>query len=148
MKDEFTILDNFIRNEGLRYTPQREAILAVFLDTERHVSAEELHRLLKAKGKGIGYTTVYRAMRLFCEAGLCGEIDFGDGITRYEHKYGHKHHDHLICTQCGSFIEVLEPKIEKMQDDLAMVHGFIPLKHKLQIFGICRKCAKKGKKKG
>jgi Fur family ferric uptake transcriptional regulator len=140
MKEEFTIFEEFVRNKSLRQTPQRHKILDIFLATERHVSAEELYRLVRKKYPDIGYTTIYRTMRLLLEAGLCGEIDFGDGILRYEHKYGHQHHDHLICTRCGRFIEVMKPEIEKMQDDLAKEHGFIPAKHKLEIFGICRKC--------
>ncbi|MDD5450024.1 MAG: transcriptional repressor [Candidatus Omnitrophica bacterium] len=142
MRKEFQILDEFIREKGLRHTLQREKILDIFLATERHVSAEELYKLVKKRFHGIGYTTVYRTMKLLSECGLCGETDFGDGILRFEHKYGHEHHDHLICTKCGRFIEVMKPEIEKLQDTLAKQHSFTPTKHKLEIFGICRKCGK------
>lgn len=141
-RKEFNILDEFIRQKGLRHTPQRAKILDIFLSTERHVSAEELYRLVKKRFHGIGYTTVYRTMKLLSECGLCGEIDFGDGILRFEHKYGHEHHDHLICTKCGKFIEVMKPEIEKLQDTLARQHRFTPIKHKLEIFGVCKKCSK------
>lgn len=141
-RKEFQILDEFVKAKGLRHTPQREKILDVFLSTERHVSCEELYKLVRKKYQGIGYTTVYRTMKLFSESGLCGETDFGDGVLRFEHKYGHEHHDHLICVKCGAFIEVMNPKIEKLQDTLARAHSFTPTKHKLEIFGVCRKCAK------
>lgn len=142
-KKEFEILDEFIVSKGLRRTPQRGAILAVFLDTERHVSAEELYKLVHKKDPAIGYTTVYRTMKLLLEAGLCGEVDLGDGISRFEHKYGHEHHDHIICVRCGKFTEVLEPEIEKLQDKVAARHGFTPTKHKLEIFGTCKRCGGK-----
>ena len=142
MRKEFEIFDEFIRSKALRHTPQREKILDVFLSTERHVSAEELYKLVKRKFQGIGYTTVYRTMKLFSECGLCGEIDFGDGVARFEHKYGHEHHDHLICVKCGKFIEVISPGIERLQDKLADKYRFTPIKHKLEIFGICSKCAR------
>ncbi len=142
MKKELEILEKFIREKGLRYTPQRDEILRTFLSVERHLSADELHRIVKNKNPNIGYTTVYRTMKLLEEAGLCNEVDFGDGISRFEHQYGHEHHDHLICIKCGSYTEVVKPAIEKLQERLAKERRFIPLKHKLQIFGICSKCAK------
>ena len=95
---------------------------------------------MKKKNPDIGYTTVYRTMKILEEADLCNEIDLGDGISRFEHRYGHEHHDHLICVKCGSYTEVIKPEIEKLQDELAKERRFIPLKHKLQVFGICRKC--------
>lgn len=140
MKKEFEIFEDFIRSKALRHTPQREKILGVFLTTEKHVSADDLHKMIKSRGHNIGYTTVYRTMKLLTECGLCDEVDLGDGVSRFEHKYGHKHHDHLICMRCSRAIEVLEPAIEKMQDKLAGARGFTPVKHKLEIFGICRKC--------
>lgn len=143
MRGEFLILDEFMRSKGLRHTPQREKILDIFLSTERHLSCDELYDIVKKKDPTIGYTTVYRAMKLFSESGLCGEIDFGDGVVRYEHKYGHQHHDHLICARCGSFIEVSDPKIEMLQDAMAKKHKFTPTRHKLEIFGLCRKCLRK-----
>ncbi|MDD5477393.1 MAG: transcriptional repressor [Candidatus Omnitrophica bacterium] len=140
MKREIEILDDFIRDKGLRRTPQREAILRVFLSVERHLSIDELYKIVKRKDSKIGYVTVYRTMKVLEEAGLCNEIDFGDGISRFEHQYGHGHHDHLVCLKCGSYIEVINPEIEKLQDELARENRFVPLKHKLQIFGTCKKC--------
>ena len=142
MKKEIEILGNFIKEKGLRYTPQREDILKVFLSVEKHLSADELHKIVKKKNPVIGYVTVYRTMKLLEEAGLCDEVDFGDGVSRFEHRYGHEHHDHLICVKCGSYTEVVKPKIEELQEELAKEKHFTPLRHKLQIFGICGKCRK------
>jgi len=140
MEEEFQILDKFLRKKGLRHTSQREKILDIFLSTEKHVSCEELYKLVRKKDPRIGYTTVYRTLKILSESGLCGEIDFGDGILRFEHKYNHAHHDHLICVRCGKLMEVIDPEIEKLQDNLTKKHKFIPLRHKLQIFGICKRC--------
>ena len=140
MRKELEILEKFIGEKHLRYTPQREEILKVFLSQERHLSSDELYKILRKKNPKIGYTTVYRTMRLLAKAGLCDEVDLGDGISRFEHKYGHEHHDHLICLKCGEASEVVKPQIEKLQDRLASEHGFTPIRHKLEIFGICRKC--------
>jgi len=142
MKKEIEILEKFITEKGLRYTSQREEILKIFLSVEKHLSIDELHKIIKKKNTKIGYTTVYRTMKLLEETGLCNEIDFGDGISRFEHLYGHEHHDHLICVKCGGYIEVIKPKIEELQEKLAKEHRFTPLRHKLQIFGMCSKCSK------
>lgn len=140
MKKEVEIFNNYISRRRLRHTPQRIRILGVFLEVEGHVSVQELYDLVKKKHPEIGFTTVYRSMKLFLECGLCSEIDFGDGVVRFEHKYNHKHHDHLICTKCGQLIEVVSPRLEKIQEAMTKEHNFIPLNHKLEIFGICKDC--------
>ncbi|MBL7071102.1 MAG: transcriptional repressor [Candidatus Omnitrophica bacterium] len=142
MQKEIEILQEYIKSKGLRNTPQREAILRVFLSSERHLSADELHKIVQRKDCSIGYTTVYRTMRLLLECGLCAEIAFADGVQRFEHKCGHEHHDHLICIKCGRFIEAVKPQIEKMQEALAREEGFTITHHKLQIFGFCKNCKK------
>jgi Fur family ferric uptake transcriptional regulator len=140
---ERAILDSYIKEKGLRRTPQRETVLEVFLSAEHHITLDELYKRVRRKDQSIGHTTVYRTMRLLAEAGLCNEMDFGDGVSRYEHAYEHGHHDHLICTRCGACIEAEDPGIEKMQNKLAERFGFTPERHKLQIYGRCKECAKK-----
>lgn len=143
MKDTKKVFEEFLSSKGLKESSQRFKILEIFLNTERHLSADELYRLVREKHPEIGFTTVYRSLKLFTDSGLAREVDFADGRVRYEHNFAHKHHDHLVCIKCGSFFEVVDPKIEKLQDALTRKEGFIPIKHKLDIFGICRKCRKK-----
>lgn len=115
-------------------------ILKIFLKTERHLTADELYRMVKKKVSGIGYATIYRALKLFCDCGLCRELRLDDGTIRYEHLYGHEHHDHLICIKCGKFVEVKDPEIERLQERLARNNGFILKRHTLQIYGLCKEC--------
>jgi Fur family ferric uptake transcriptional regulator len=134
------IFRNCIKEKGLRNTRQREEILHAFLSSQKHITVEELFNVLKVKNPGIGYATVHRNLSLLCECGLADEIKIGTQKARYETKFGQKHHDHLICTKCGRFIEVNDNKIEKLQDKLAEANGFIPMRHKLEIYGICKEC--------
>ena len=129
-----------IRDKGLRQTRQRDAIIEAFLSAGRHITASELHEHISRQHPEIGFATVQRNLNLFCESGIAEEIKIGRQKTRYEQKIGHEHHDHLICTKCGTFIEVSDPKIEKLQEKLAAANGFRPLRHKLEIYGLCRKC--------
>ncbi|MFZ5801449.1 MAG: Fur family transcriptional regulator [Candidatus Omnitrophota bacterium] len=140
MEKEIDIFHSFLKDKKRKLTRQRDKILKVFLGTEKHLSAEELHGLIKKKYPFIGYTTVYRTMRLISDAGLACEVDFNDGIKRLEHKFGHEHHDHLVCLKCGRFFEVVDKNIERLQEKLARRYHFKPASHKMEIFGFCAKC--------
>ena len=96
-------LASYLEDHNLKHTKQREAILEVFLEVEGHITSEELHRRVRRKFPQIGYTTVYRTMKLLCEAGLASERHFDDGVTRFEIQ--HEHHDHLVCVRCGKIVE-------------------------------------------
>ncbi|MBI5740991.1 MAG: transcriptional repressor [Nitrospirae bacterium] len=138
--EEQKILDDFVREKGLKHSGQRKDILLTFLKTEKHLSADELYALVKKKNPAIGIATVYRTLKLLCESGLSSELRLGSGAVRYEHFYGHEHHDHLVCVKCGEFIEVVDPEIEKLQERLAAKEDFSLQGHKLLMYGICRKC--------
>jgi Fur family ferric uptake transcriptional regulator len=139
--------NQFLGKKGLRQTKKRDKVVDIFLRMERHLSTQELFIIVRKKDKDIGYTTVARTLKLLVESGLCRTADFGDGVQRYEHKYGHEHHDHLICIKCGKFVEIYSKKLEKLQEELVKTFGYIQEYHKLDIFGICPKCTKKHSRK-
>jgi Fur family transcriptional regulator, ferric uptake regulator len=121
-------------------TAQRETILNEFLRIEGHQSAEELTAAVKKRDKTIGQATVYRNLRIFTESGIAREVRFGDGVTRYEHNVGHSHHDHITCQRCGKTIEVFDPKIEELQEKLALEHKFLVTGHVMHIYGLYADC--------
>jgi Fur family ferric uptake transcriptional regulator len=84
--------------------------------------------------------TVYRTMKLLSESGLAHARNFGDGQTRYEAAVGKHHHDHLICTRCGTIVEFENDRIETMQEAVARKHGFKVTSHKMELYGLCRNC--------
>lgn len=124
---------------GLRMTPQRQCIMDVFLQEEGHRTIESLLVAVRKVDASIGQATVYRTMKILCEANVAREVHFGDGVARYEHSHK-QHHDHLICERCGLTIEVVDSDIEQLQEVLARKHGFIPTSHRLTLYGICPKC--------
>lgn len=132
--------NEFAQAKGLRSTRQRDIILDIFLSTHQHVSVEDLYMKVKASHPGIGYATVYRTLKLFSEAGLAREILLHDGQTRYEHVLAGEHHDHLVCTGCNAIIEFEDETIEKLQNEIATRHGFLILRHKLELYGLCARC--------
>ncbi len=137
---ERKIFADFLAARGLRDTSQRELILDEFLGRESHISAEELYYVVKKRDRTVGQATVYRVLKLLCDAGLAREVDFGDGTRRYEHEFGHEHHDHFICTSCGKTMEVVDPAIETLQKALAEKYRFSLANHELYLYGTCREC--------
>ncbi len=139
------ILREYLERMGLKKSAQRDSILHVFLDTREHLSTEELHRLVKVQDPSIGYTTVYRTLKLFAECGLAAEVEFHDGIARYEHSLNRRTHHHMVCMSCGESIEFFAPEVEAVEKRIGKKFGFIPSRHNFQIYGICEKCHKKQK---
>jgi Fur family transcriptional regulator, ferric uptake regulator len=137
---EERIFESYLLNKGLKHSQQRKEILDVFLSIDKHLTTDELYRIVKKRHPRIGCATVYRTLKLFSRCGLCRELKFEDGTSRYEHLYAHPHHDHIICTTCGRFIEVIDPDIERLQDKLFKLHGFHPQRHKMELYGVCQRC--------
>ncbi|MHB2021182.1 MAG: Fur family transcriptional regulator [Candidatus Xenobia bacterium] len=143
MHKEKEVFYQYLQEKGLKRTAQRDEVLELFLATESHQSAEGMYQVLKQKNSRVGFSTVYRMLKLLHEAGLAREVDFGDGRTYFEHEYDHPHHDHMVCIGCGHTIEFVNETIEALQDQIADEQGFTPTRHSMVIFGYCRACSQK-----
>ncbi len=137
---EREIFSEHIQKAGLRRTAQRDLILDIFLRTEEHLTSEDLYWLVHREDPSVGHTTVYRTLKLLTEAGLAREVRFGDNKTYYEHHYDHEHHDHMICTECGTVIEFFSEQIETLQDEMAAKFDFELSHHSLRMWGLCSEC--------
>ena len=119
---------------------ERLEILDVFLDTEDHVTVEELIPLLKAKGFHLERDFVRRSMDGMVDLGFAQREAFKDQPIRYEHRHIGRHHDHLICTKCGKIMEFASDEMEGLQEAIASRAGFLMLQHKMEIYGLCAQC--------
>jgi Fur family ferric uptake transcriptional regulator len=135
-------LSEHLSRHGLKQTRQREAILDAFLAAKGHVTSEELYEAVLQLSPDLGAATVYRALKLFCEAGVARAHHFRDGVTLYERE-GH-HHDHLICQGCGAIVEFERETIEEEQLKVAAQYGYVLTQHRHILYGICPRCQKKG----
>ena len=140
MKKVSEAFRQFLKQKNLQLTSQRELIVNEFAMAKRHLSVEDLYALVKQREKSIGQVTVFRTMKLLAEAGIARAVNFGDKTVRYELDFGTKHHDHLVCLQCGAVVEVFDPDLEKLQDKLCSKLNFAPAWHRLEVFGTCKKC--------
>ena len=140
VREAQAILHQHLKRVGLKQTAQRDTILCSFLETRDHLSTDELHRLVQKKDAGIGYTTVYRTLKLLSECGLASEVAFHDGIARYEHQYNRRSHHHMVCTECGASVEFFSPEVGEIEKEIGRKHQYLTTRHTFQIYGICADC--------
>lgn len=144
MRKVINDVEEKLKAKEYKLTSRREHILKVLLENkDKHLSAEEVYNLVKAKEPDVGLATVYRTLELFCDFDIIHAMDFGDGRKRYE--FGDSdsmvhHHHHLICLKCGAILEVAEDLLEDLEDRVKRDFGFDVQNHQLKIFGYCRDC--------
>ena len=128
-----------LKNSGLKATLPRIKVLEVFQKTsQRHLSAEDVYKLLLADGADVGLATVYRVLMQFEQAGLLSRNHFEAGKAVFELNEG-KHHDHLVCVDCGRVEEFFDAEIEQRQRSVAQERGFELQDHALALYAVCTK---------
>lgn len=132
-----------LKEAGLKATLPRVKILEIMeADENRHLSAEEIYKILSDAGNDVGLATVYRVLTQFESAGLVTRHHFESGTSVFELNQG-EHHDHILCVKCGRVEEFVDDVIEQRQKAIAKKAGFSMTDHCLYIYGICAECQKK-----
>ncbi len=128
-----------LKNIGLKATLPRLKILSLFENSAvRHLSADDVYKLLIAEGEDVGLATVYRVLTQFEQAGLLSRHHFESDKAVYELNQG-GHHDHLVCMQCGRVEEFYDEEIERRQKSIATERGFNIHDHSLYLYADCNK---------
>jgi Fur family ferric uptake transcriptional regulator len=128
-----------LKTSGLKATLPRLKILNLFETSDlRHMTAEDVYKLLLKEGMDIGLATIYRVLTQFEQAGILIRHHFEGGKAVFELNEG-AHHDHLVCVQCGHVEEFYDPEIERRQVKIAKEHGFRLHEHSLQLYADCIK---------
>ena len=136
--------EEHLRELGLKLTSQRQRIFERAFETHEHFTAERLYEWLRAEpGSSVSRATVYRTLSMLVEGGFLASLDSGTGELLYEHVMGHRHHDHMVCMDCGRIEEFFDQRIEDLQEQACRDKGFELIKHSLRLMGYCRTCAKK-----
>jgi Fur family ferric uptake transcriptional regulator len=136
---------DFLAGRGLRSTPERARILDRIFATHEHFQADNLLKEMRSRGPRVSKATIYRTLALLVESGLLRQVMTGEKHAHYEHVFGHAHHDHMTCTRCGEIVEFFDPEIERLQEKICEQKGFRAEGHRMQILGLCAKCARKSK---
>ena len=140
MKSEVEIFRDYIRQRGLRRTPERELILEEIFAVHEHFDVEELYLRLRLKGVKVSKASIYRALRLLLDCGLVREVYYSDGHWHYEHIYGHQDHNHLRCLGCGEIVEFEASHLEPLEEQLSSTYGYLIISHHWEVKGYCRSC--------
>lgn len=140
LKEETELFYSYLRQNGLKKTYQKDLILETFLNTEGHLSVEDIYALVKKRDRKVGVVTVFRTLKSLTACGLAREITLGDGLTRFEHSYHHPQHHHIICTECHKAIEFVCPELERIQGEIIRKYNFQPSHHRFQTYGVCEDC--------
>lgn len=128
-----------LKNAGLKATLPRLKVLSLFENSkERHLSAEDVYKILLNTGEDVGLATVYRVLTQFEQAGLLVRHHFESGKAVFELNQG-GHHDHIVCLQCGRVEEFCDDEIEARQQKVANERGFSIHDHSLHIYADCTK---------
>ena len=139
-KTNFRLL---IENDNVGHMEERLNIIDTFLDTEEHVTLEDMMQLLREAGYDYDPGFVRHCLNRFVEHGFAQKKTFEGQSPRYEHRHLGKHHDHLICTKCDKIIEFDNDEMERLQSKIASESGFHMLQHKMEIYGLCSECVAK-----
>lgn len=131
-----------LKSTGLKATLPRLKILEIFQTSSvRHMTAEDVFRVLMLERSDIGLATVYRVLTQFEQAGLLIRSNFESGKAIYELDEG-QHHDHFVCTMCAKVEEFFDPEIEKRQQIIAKAKGWVVQDHSMALYGHCAECVK------
>ncbi|TWH48901.1 Fur family transcriptional regulator [Sporomusa sp. KB1] len=146
MNFDLSSLRQKFKDRDYKLTPQRQFILQVFIDNrDKHLSAEDVHNIVRQQANDIGLATVYRTLELLSELEILQKIDFGDGRSRYEINETNRphHHHHLICLTCGRVIEFADDLMEDLENIIAQNSNFSIVDHQVKFYGYCQECRKK-----
>jgi Fur family transcriptional regulator, ferric uptake regulator len=129
-----------LKRAGLKATLPRLRILEILEHADpRHMTAEDVYRALMDHGEDVGLATIYRVLTQFESAGLVSRHNFESGQSVFEINSG-RHHDHLVCMQCGRVEEFEDEVIEQHQLAIAKRYGFELVEHSLVLYGKCKPC--------
>lgn len=136
--NELSRLERLCAEKGMKMTEQRRVIARVLSDADDHPDVEEVYRRASARDAGISLATVYRAMRMFEDAGIVERLDLGDGRAHYEEARGDQHH-HLIDVETGAVVEFTSAEVDAFVQKIAADLGYSLVGHRLALFGVRQK---------
>ena len=135
--------EEFLRTRGLRHSARRGLVVDIFFKSQGRFSADELFRAVRARDRGIGAATVYRALRLLADAGLARPCEGeSSGAAQYEPVSAGRR-DRLVCIDCGRMLDLDLPEADLLHERVALRHGYSVEHRELQMFGRCPACRRR-----
>jgi Fur family transcriptional regulator, peroxide stress response regulator len=133
-EDKMTELIPYLKERGLRITPQRMLILKTIISLKGHPTAEDIHRELPF----ISMATIYNNLKLFMKLRIVNELPYGDGVSMYE--LYESNHYHIICQSCGKIVDFYYPSLKEVEHAASTLTKYEIHTHKMEIYGLCTTC--------
>lgn len=127
----------YLKERGLRITPQRLLILKAIMASEGHPTAEDIHQTIPYTS----LTTIYNNLKLFVKLGIINELPYGNALSKYE--LNHAKHYHVICKSCGKIVDFNYPTLQEIEQLASKLTNFIISHHYFEVYGICSSCQEK-----
>ena len=131
-------LRQFLKENNLRFTSERLAVMEEIFRFTDHFDAEKLFNQIRKRHRHISRATIYRNLDLLSQIGIIKKENLGNDFASYELAFNLPHHDHLICVECGKVIEFNDRLIEESQQKICKKYQMVMIRHQLQIFGRCK----------
>ena len=132
-----------LRQEGVRITPQRQAVLEYLNETESHPTAEDVYNHVRERFRGISLATVYNILHLYRDLGIVMELNYGDTSSRFDGNY--RNHYHIQCSVCGRLVDYHRSVIQGLEEEAEEATGFRITHHRLEFLGVCPDCSSREK---
>ncbi len=137
---------SLLKNEQVRITPQRQEMISILKNSKEHWTAEEIFNELGKQFSSVSITTVYNNLKLFVKLGLVEELQFGEGLSKFEWKS--EEHYHIICSNCGKIEDFYYPQLKEVEAFAQDLSKYKIKNHQLQFYGICKNCLERESKAG
>jgi Fur family transcriptional regulator, peroxide stress response regulator len=137
---------SLLKNEQVRITPQRQEMIAILKNSKEHWTAEEIFNELGKQFSSVSITTVYNNLKLFVKLGLVEELQFGEGLSKFEWKS--EEHYHIICSNCGKIEDFYYPQLKEVEAFAQDLSKYKIKNHQLQFYGTCKNCLERESKAG
>lgn len=129
---------NTLKEEEIRITPQRHAVLEYLLESEAHPTADEIYKALEEKFPNMSVATVYNNLRVLRKVGLVRELTYGDDSSRFDCNM--TEHYHIMCEDCGKIVDFHYPPLDEVESLAEKVTGFEVSHHRMELYGKCDDC--------
>ncbi len=138
--NEIHAIEDKLKGMGYKLTGQRRLIIEVFEDTPFRYTAQEVFEKTKQKNSGINFSTIYRNLELLCRLNIINKLNITSKISHFELNDA-KHHHYIICLGCGDMEKIDICPYNKLNKSKLDELGFVPIEHKFEIYGYCKKCS-------
>ncbi|MFS0865014.1 Fur family transcriptional regulator [Fredinandcohnia sp. 179-A 10B2 NHS] len=135
VEEELTELIPFLKERGLRITPQRTLILQTIISLKGHPTVEDIHRKLPY----ISLATIYNNVKLFVSLRILKELPYGNGLSKYE-LANQPNHYHILCESCGEIIDFNFPPLKELEHVACKLTQFKIRSHQMEVYGLCTTC--------